>query len=129
MSTLTKNANKFKQSSEYYDQLERLENLSVDQVFEECKISTQTCLKLKERYEELCQELNDIEDLRFQSGGLGAFAYSVYILLGFRWNLIRKQQKTSTKLETAKQIDTLNWSVYSQKKKDAESKEIELGKE
>ena len=112
-------------------QIEKLEDLTIEELYDECKNSTQTCLTLKKQNDDLIKELDDIEYLKVQAGGLGVFAYSAFVLTGYKWKLSRKYKKVSEKLETAKEIDAINWAIYSQKKKEAEldGKELELVKE
>ena len=112
------------------EQLSKLQDLDIEEVYSECLKSTQKCIELSNEYNKIIEELTDIESLKFQLGGLGVFAYGLYVCTGYKWNLGRKYKKVNSELEKAQEIDAVNWDIYSQMKSQERcDKEIEMVKE
>ena len=99
-------------------QREKLEDLSFEEVYQECIDSTQDCIKLQDKYDDIAKNLTDICDLRLQPLGLGALVYCAYTFMGYKWYLGKKLTQTGVKLEQAKYRDESNWQVYAQRLKE-----------
>lgn len=106
-------------------QREKLEDLSFEEVYQECIDSTQDCIKLQDKYDDIAKNLTDIYDLRLQPLGLGALVYCAYTFMGYKWYLGKKLSITQEKLEQAKLVDEINWETYSQRAKKENSADLD----